>query len=124
MAKDKDYQPPPSWAELLGDEDLSVYQPQDQPAPPGPRSSAMRIDRDQREAAREARRQQHRDVIEAAGKLEDDRDAYDRVMENRRTRRPSSPADQAAAARYALAQGIVQPKTLVQRQLDAKERSS
>jgi hypothetical protein len=36
MAKDKDYQPPPSWAELLGDEDLSVYQPQDQPAPPGP----------------------------------------------------------------------------------------
>jgi hypothetical protein len=31
---------PPAWSTVFGDEDLSAYAPQDQPASPGPRSTA------------------------------------------------------------------------------------
>jgi molecular chaperone GrpE (heat shock protein) len=116
------YTPPRSWAEVLGDEDLSVYQPQDQQGPPKPNSSAVKHANEVRAGERENRRERNREINEAARQVEDRKEAYDRVQEALRTRRPSSPADQAKAAQYALEQGIVKPKSSVQRLIEQGQR--
>ena len=49
---------PPAWSTVFGDEDMAAYMPQDQPAPPGPRSSASMHANRRRQHDQEARRDQ------------------------------------------------------------------
>jgi hypothetical protein len=111
-----------SWAEQYGEDMSTGYEMQDQPPPPGPRSTPTKIVQGLKKARQQDRRRQHREVNEAAGQIEDRREAYERVQEARRTRRPSSPADQAKAARHALETGIVKPKSTVQQLIEQGRR--
>ena len=110
------YQPPMPFANVFGENVVEdgYTAPRDQAGPPGPRSSAMRIqqDADRRRQASESARV--REELDRAAALEGDAEAYRRVMDDRLAGRGSDPRDEAAALRHAKAAGILQPRSPAQ----------
>jgi hypothetical protein len=112
MSQDEnEYQPLPSVAELFGELDNDVPTFQDQPQVPGKRSSAARHAARRKANDLDAAMEGVDDVIDQARTREAEAAAYDRVMSSAK---PST-ADKIAAARYAKAQGIVQPRPTAER---------
>lgn len=103
-------------------EDVLVGLATDQPATPR-RPLGQVIVQERRRVRREAAQERLKDIMREALQAQDKADAYGRVVENARQGHPSSSADLAKAAHYALEQGIVQPPSTITRLMDQARAS-
>jgi hypothetical protein len=92
----------PSWAQVLGDLDLSPYQPQDQAPPPGPKSTAAAHAGRVKEGERAAREARQLAQLQVANRERIEDEALETAQEMTRAGR-TVPADVRELASAALA---------------------
>jgi hypothetical protein len=97
---------PPSWSEVFNDlGDQAAYTPQDQPAPPGPRSSARRHAGRVAQGQHEARHEQNMAQLQTAARRQQDAQASAEVLRRIAKGQDISPALAEQAMRHQREQG-------------------
>jgi hypothetical protein len=102
MTEEQAQDHPPSWATVFSDDDLSAYAPADQPAPPGPKSSAAQHAGRVREGERQAREARQLAHIQVANREQIEDEALETAQSMTRAGR-KVPADIRELASAALA---------------------
>jgi hypothetical protein len=102
--------------------DILIGLATDKPATPR-RTFGQRVVQDRKKAQRLANQERQKEIMREALQVQNKADAYQRVVDNARNGHPSSPSDLAAAALYAVEQGIVERPSTIERLMSQAEQA-